>query len=84
MKKYIFIGIIIFISLFIKVNDYIELNDLKIIKNIKCDDNYYYLTEIIPVRGDNGIEYEKKMYKVKNISNKYFIKYAKNKCNKKG
>ena len=83
MKKYILLIIILFISLFIKINDYRELNDLKIIESIKCDENYYYLTEIIPNRDDNGIEYDKKIHKVKIISNKYFIKYAKNMCNKK-
>ena len=83
MKKYILIIIILLLSLFMKVPSYRELNDLKIIESIKCDENYYYLTEIIPNRDDNGIEYEKKIHKVKYISNKYFIKYAKNMCNKK-
>ena len=84
MKKYILIIIILVLSLFIKVPSYRELNDLRIIKSIDCDKDYYYLEEVIPIKDDNGIEYDKKMHKVKNISNKYFIKYAKNKCiNKK-
>lgn len=83
MKKYILIIIILLLSLFIKVPNYRELNDLKIIKSIDCDKDYYYLEEIIPIKDDNGIEYDKKIHKVKNISNKYFIKYAKNKCTKK-
>ena len=83
MKKYIFIIIILFLSLFLKIPKYIELNNLKIIKSISCDEKYYYLEEIIPTRDDNGIEYHKKIHKVKTITNKYFIKYAKNKCIKK-
>lgn len=87
MKKYIFIIVLIILLLFIKIPSYRELNDLKIIKYIYvCDNYYYYLEEVIPIRDDNGIEYDKKIYKVKNISDKYFIKYAKyKKCKiKKG
>ena len=86
MKRIIFIIILIVLLVFIKIPSYRELNDLKIIKYIYVCDNYYYLEEVIPIRDDNGIEYDKKIYKVKNISNKYFIKYVKyKKCkNKKG
>lgn len=84
MKKYILIIVLLFLSLFIKVDKYIEINNLKIIDSIYVCDSYYYLEEIIPIRDDNGINYDKKIHKVKNISDKYFIKYAKyKKCIKK-
>lgn len=80
MKRYIILIIILFLSIFVKIPRYIELNDLKIIESINCDKDYYYLKEIIPIRNNNGIEYEKKIHKVKDIDDKYFIKYAVNNC----
>ena len=78
MKKY-FIIILVFILLlkFIKIPNYIELNDLKIIKsiNVDCNNEIYYLKEIIPIKSSNGIKYKNKTYKLKyeDITNKYFL-----------
>ena len=81
MKKYLFIILLIILSFFIKIPKYIELNDLKIIEKVyfDCDKDIYYLTEVIPIRDDNGIEYNRKKYKLKynDITNKYFLRDVK-------
>lgn len=81
MKKTIILFFILLIfSIFIKKPKYIELNHLHIIDRITiyCDKTTY--RELIPIRDDNGIEYD---YKYHNKINKtYYTKKAKviNKC----
>ena len=67
MKKYIILIIIILIELFaIKIPNYVELNDLAIIEEIAIEhksNNYtIILKEIIPIKADQGINYEYKYY----------------------
>ena len=66
MKKYIIIMIIITSFFYIKIPKYRELNHIHIINEIKIkcnNDNYQViLKEIIPIKDDNGIEYEYKEY----------------------
>lgn len=68
MKRIVLIVLIILPILFIKIPEYRELNNLKIIDTIgiDCQNNTIYLKEINPVRDDNGIEYEYKIYKYNN------------------
>ena len=86
MKNTIIIFVILFIfSLFVKLPKYKELNHLKIIDKITITCDTYKLREVIPTKDDNGIEYEYKYYKEKELdSNKYYIDKAKviNKCKK--
>ena len=83
MKKYILFILLLIPLLFIKIPKYIELNNLAIIDRvyISCYNNKYNvkLREIIPIKDDNGIEYDYKYYKgtgnnintiIKNINNK--------------
>lgn len=66
MKKYILILIIILELITIKIPSYVELNNLAIIEEIAIEEkgNYYILTlkEIIPIKDDQGIDYEYKYY----------------------
>ena len=86
MKNTIILFIILFIfSLFVKLPKYKELNNLKIIDKITIECDNYILREIIPNKDNNGIEYEYKYYKERELNNnKYYIKKAKviNKCKK--
>lgn len=71
MKRFLIIvfGVVFcFLSLFfIEVPNYVELNNLAIIEGIgiECFNKDYkiYLKEIIPKKGENGIEYEYRIYK---------------------
>ena len=66
MKKYLlFLIIIILMYFFYPRERYVELNHLAIIKevNIVCRDNYkVILKEIIPIKKDNGINYQYHKY----------------------
>lgn len=66
MKKTFLIIIIILELLIIKIPSYIELNDLAIIEEvtIKQENTRYtiILKEIIPIKDDQGINYEYKYY----------------------
>lgn len=71
MKKFTLsiIIIILFLIFFIKIPKYRELNNLIIVDKIyiTCNNNYtIYLREIIPIKEDNGITYEYKIYKGNN------------------
>ena len=81
MKRIILMVLIIIPLLFIKIPKYRELNHLRIINKIgiDCTNNKVYLKEIIPIKDDNGIEYEYKLYEFNNLekvikSKKYYIK----------
>lgn len=66
MKKYYFIIIFIILGFFLPISDYVELNHLMIVDEIgvKCSNKTYhlYFREIIPIRNDNGIHYNYKIY----------------------
>ena len=91
MKKYkieiILLITLIIIRLFIKIPNYVELNNLAIIENIEveCLNNSYKirLKEIIPIKDDNGIEYDNKYYEEEGKSLKQIKKLFKDKNNKK-
>lgn len=85
-KMFIIILIIIIISLF-SLPSYVELNNLIIIEGIgvKCNKDSYtiYLKEIIPIRKDNSISYNYKLYEDTNYSLDSTMKNIINKTNKK-
>ena len=91
MKKYkieiILLIILISIRLIIKIPNYVELNNLAIIESIEihCQYNSYKvkLKEIIPIKDDNGIEYEYKYYEEEGKNLKQIKKILINKNNKK-
>lgn len=65
MKKYIYLTILISLGFFLPLSDYVELNHLMIVEKIglECKNNEYqlYLKEIIPKKGNNGIDYDYKI-----------------------
>lgn len=87
MKRFILLLILICISFFIKIPEYVELNDLAIIEGIgiSYNNNHYtiYLKEIIPIKDEQGINYDYKYYKEsgKTLNNAY--QNLKNKTKKK-
>lgn len=66
MKRYLFLLIFLIIGFFLPIPDYVELNHLMIVDSIGLDcslDGYHlYLKEVIPKRGDDGIQYDYKIY----------------------
>lgn len=66
MKKILIIILILIGAYLFKVPEYRELNDIAIIEGIAVDydgNNYkLYLREVIPIKGDQGIDYEYKYY----------------------
>lgn len=67
MKKILIIIIVIILGIFIKIPEYEELNNLAIIGGVAVsynDKNYtVYLKEIIPIKDEQGINYEYEYYK---------------------
>lgn len=85
MKKNIGIIIsLIILKIILPIKPYVELNHLKIIEeiNIKCN-NQYEITYIekIPKKEDNGINYEKKKYQIRDRNLLKGIKKLENKNN---
>ena len=81
MKKYLIVFILILILFIIDIPEYVELNNLIIVDSIgiSCNNEVnLYVKEIIPIRDDNGIEYDYKIYKSTgnnlDISYKNFVK----------
>lgn len=66
MKKILIIILILIGAYLFKVPEYRELNDIAIIEGIAVDYDGYnyklYLREVIPIKGDQGIDYEYKYY----------------------
>lgn len=66
MKKIIVIIFTLLGAYFFKVPEYRELNEIAIIEGMAVDYDGYnykiYFKEIIPIKGDQGIEYEYKYY----------------------
>ena len=66
MRKLLIISSILIILFFIEIPPYVELNDLAIIETIGIEykDNQYtvFLKEVIPTKGDQGIDYKYKYY----------------------
>lgn len=66
MKCYYFIIISFIVGFFLPIPKYVELNHLMIVDRIglDCLNNQYtlYLKEIIPKKGDNGINYDFQLY----------------------
>lgn len=66
MKKIFIIGLILISFLIIKIPKYVELNHIHIIKEIQiiCNQGFYEvsLKEIIPIKKDNGVNYQYKTY----------------------
>lgn len=67
MKKFLIITLAILGAFLFKIPEYRELNDLAIIEGIAVyyDGNNYtvYLREVIPIKSEQGIDYEQKYYK---------------------
>ena len=67
MKKVIVILFAIVVGFLIKIPKYVELNNLAIIEGIGVSyngDKYtIYLKEVIPVKNDQGIDYQYEYYK---------------------
>lgn len=85
-KNALFYTLLILFAAILPNRPYKELNQIKIITKIekKCEANntIWILTETIPKKGDNGIEYEYKTYSVKNLKKEikkqnFYIKKAK-------
>lgn len=66
MKKVVIVLLVLIGAYLCKIPEYKELNDLAIIDGIGVyydGDNYnVYLREIIPIKSDQGIDYEYKYY----------------------
>lgn len=66
MKKIIIIILVLLGAYLIKIPEYRELNEIAIIEGmaIDYDGDYYtvYLKEVIPIKSDQGIDYEYKYY----------------------
>ncbi|MDD5888336.1 MAG: hypothetical protein PUC82_02475 [bacterium] len=95
MKKIFILILIILGGIIFKIPEYKELNQLAIIESIGLyyDENNYviYLREIIPIKSDEGINYEYKYYEakaesikksfdevVKNSKKKFYLKRCQN------
>lgn len=83
MKKIFILILIILGGIIFKIPEYKELNQLAIIESIGLyydESNYViYLREIIPIKSDEGIDYEYKYYEAKAGSiKKCFDKVVKN------
>lgn len=93
MKKVVIVLLVLIGAYLCKIPEYKELNDLAIIDGIGVyydGDNYnVYLREIIPIKSDQGIDYEykyyddkdddiKKAYKkiVTNTKKKFYLKHC--------
>lgn len=67
MKRILIILLVLVLAYFIKIPEYRELNDIAIINGIAVEYDGYnytvYLKEVIPVKSDQGIDYEYKYYK---------------------
>ena len=87
MKKILLITIIILELLIIDIPNYVELNDLAIIEEItiiKTKDTYKIeLKEIIPIKKDQGINYNYKYYKEQSTTLENTLTKIKNKTKKK-
>lgn len=66
IKKLIVFSILVIISLFLPIPNYVELNDLAIIYGVgvSCENEEVnlYLKEVIPVKAEQGIEYQYHYY----------------------
>ena len=87
MKKILLITIIILELLIIDIPNYVELNNLAIIEEItiiKTKDTYKIeLKEIIPIKKDQGINYNYKYYKEQSTTLENALTKIKNKTKKK-
>ena len=87
MKKILLITIIILELLIIDIPNYVELNNLAIIEEItiiKTKDTYKIeLKEIIPIKKDQGINYNYKYYKEQSTTLENTLTKIKNKTKKK-
>lgn len=87
MKKILLIILIILELVIIKIPPYVELNNIAIIEEvaIKKTNNQYtlILKEIIPIKDDQGIDYEYKFYKETSTSIKQAYSNLKNKTKKR-
>ena len=72
MKKYLLILLIVLELSLVKIPPYVELNNLAIIEEIAIEEknNHYtiILKEVIPIKADQGIDYEYKYYKSSSTS----------------
>lgn len=66
MKKVIIILLVLLGASIFKVPEYRELNDIAIIEGVAVDYDGYnyrlYLREVIPIKGEQGIDYEYEYY----------------------
>lgn len=66
IKKLIIFSVFVIISLFLPIPSYVELNDLAIIYGVgvSCEQEEVnlYLKEVIPVKAEQGIEYQYHYY----------------------
>ena len=68
LLKHTLVLILLLLPIFIfKIPNYVELNDLAIIQGVgySCEESQrtLYLKEIIPIKGDAGLEYQYEYYK---------------------
>lgn len=66
IKKLLVFSVFVIISLFLPIPSYVELNDLAIINGVgvSCEQEEVtlYLKEVIPVKAEQGIEYQYHYY----------------------
>ena len=87
MKKIIIIILITIGAILVKIPPYVELNNLAIIESIGIsynDENYtIWLKEMLPIKDQNGINYNFKYYKRSSDSIENAYKKIKSKTKKK-
>ncbi len=87
MKKIIIIILIAIGAILVKIPPYVELNNLAIIESIGIsynDENYtIWLKEMLPIKDQNGINYNFKYYKGSSNSIENAYKKIKSKTKKK-
>jgi len=87
MKKIFFVIIVFIIAILIKIPKYDELNNLAIIESVAViyenKDFTIYLKEIIPIKDEQGINYEYEYYHAKSSSLEKTLQKIKSNTKKK-
>ena len=87
IKTVVIIILLLLTILILKIPNYVELNDLAIIQGIgfSCNtkEKTMYLKEIIPIKGETGIEYQYEYYQGSGKNIKSILKKIEQKTKKK-